>query len=162
MPALPDVTDLEGTGAIPISDDFRLAIGDLHRFIAFLLGTSGTALDARTALGVMASSDFVNYNNSVVTIDTTTALLDWNLNNGVLATLLMNGNKTFNLPTNIKNNNYTLIITQSAATAHTVTWNAGFDWGLYGAPDISALNSQTRVDLLCIGGVIRAFWTPYK
>jgi hypothetical protein len=162
MAALPPSSDLAGSGAIPDSDTFRAAIGNVRAYLSGLFGDTGVVADALTTLGAPASSSLVNYNNTVVTINTGTATLDWNLDNGVLATLLMNGNKTFNLPTNIKNNNYTLIITQSATTAYTISWNAGIDFGLLGAPDISVLNSQTRVDMLAIGGTIRAFWTPYK
>ena len=162
MAALPPSADLAGSGAIPDSDTFRAAIGNVRAYLFGLFGDTGVPADARAALGAASAASLVNYNNAVHVIDTATGILNWNFDNGIIGTLLMNGNKTFNAPAGIKNNNYTLIITQSAVTPHTISWNAAFDWGLLGAPDISVLNSQTRVDLLCISGTIRAFWTPYK
>jgi hypothetical protein len=54
MPAtsLPALADLEGSGSTPNSAAFRLAIGNLRRYLSFLLGDTGTVATARAALGM--------------------------------------------------------------------------------------------------------------
>ena len=47
---LPALVKLEGAGAVPNSDDFRLGIGDMRRFLAGLLGVTGEVVDAVNAL----------------------------------------------------------------------------------------------------------------
>lgn len=49
---LPALVKLEGAGAVPNSDDFRLGIGDMRRFLAGLLGVTGEVVDAVNALGL--------------------------------------------------------------------------------------------------------------
>lgn len=54
MPAtsLPPVSALEGLGTTPTSATFRAAIGDVRRYLAGLLGTTGELVDAIGALGL--------------------------------------------------------------------------------------------------------------
>jgi hypothetical protein len=50
--ALPPLVELEGSGSTPNSATFRAGIGNVRRFLAGLLGTTGEVIDAVAALGL--------------------------------------------------------------------------------------------------------------
>jgi hypothetical protein len=54
MPALPARNIFDGT-AVPATSTMKSTLGTLRDFLAALLGTTGTAVDARTALGAAES-----------------------------------------------------------------------------------------------------------
>lgn len=65
MTALPAASDF--TGAAVTEGQFKSAITDLRGFLAALLGTSGTAADARAALGVLGGAALSKASNYTVT-----------------------------------------------------------------------------------------------
>lgn len=158
--------EISGTAPNPDSATARAGFGKVWDILSYLLfsgDNSGTKAQALTALGAASTASLVNYNNTVVAISTVGASIDWNFDNGPMATLLLNGNKTANAFTNPKNTTYQMLVTNAAATAFTVTsWHASIDWGLAGPPDFGGVNAVTLVTLVSISGTIRGFWTPHK
>jgi hypothetical protein len=142
-----------------------LAAGSLTLGTALAVGSGGTgattASAARANLGVSAAgADITNQGYTKITLSNALSTIDWNLNNGSVAELLLNGNKTFNLPTNPVVSAYTLLLT-NGATPYSVTWNAGIVWPFGTPPDTTVANSYTVISLLWNGTVFRGSYTPY-
>lgn len=60
MPAFPALTELADTYPLPSNATFRTGIGKLQQATTGLLGTTGTAPDARDALGIGSTISFRN------------------------------------------------------------------------------------------------------
>jgi hypothetical protein len=70
----------------------------------------------------------------------------WDTALGFNARVVLAGTTTMSAPTNLQDGiTYTLFIVQDATGSRTVTWNAVFDWGLFGTPVLST--GANKVDI---------------
>jgi hypothetical protein len=78
---------------------------------------------------------FQNPGNIAQTL-TDGATINWNLNNGGVATVTLGGNRTIAAPTNMKVGVYILHVIQDATGSRTMTWNSVFKWSAATAPTL--------------------------
>jgi len=94
-----------------------------------LVATNGINVNSDTTLnGNLAITGQV-YNVGINEI-AYNASLDWDADNGNIQFVILTGNPTINLPSNIQPGaTYMLLLQQDGTGTRTVTWAAGYDWG---------------------------------
>lgn len=90
-------------------------------------GTAGL-----TVTGAITATSNINYTGqSYGNVQTLTdgVTINWNMNNGGIATVTLGGSRTMAAPTNIKAGaTYALMAIQDATGSRTITWNSAFKW----------------------------------
>lgn len=77
----------------------------------------------------------------------------WDINQGVMATLTLGGNRIFNNPSNLKPGTYILFLKQDATGSRTITsWGSAFKWVGAVVPTLSTTaNSTDILSFVCDG-----------
>lgn len=107
----------------------------------------------------LATTAFVQAATFITAIpaDPTTTLADgatvnWNVNNGTVATLTLGGNRTMAAPTNLSVRTFILVLIQDGTGSRTVTWNSVFKWPGGVAPVLStAAGAKDVISMFCDG-----------
>ena len=73
------------------------------------------------------------------------ATINWNCDNGSLATVTLGGNRTMAAPTNLNPGTYVLKVIQDATGSRTITWNSVFKWAGGTAPTLSTGNGDIDI-----------------
>ena len=91
-------------------------------------GTSGPA-EVTASNAVTLSNKTLTNPNSVVQalLDSTTGPITWDANNGSVAYLTLNANRTLSVPINLKRGLYTLYVDQDATGSRTLTFATGYN-----------------------------------
>lgn len=99
--------------------------------------------------------------HSVLTL-TDAATVNWNLDNGAVAQVMLGGNRTFAFSgTKLDGQNYTLRIIQDGTGGRTITWpdSTVLDWGNFGPPVLSAAaGAMDIISLHSDGQKMYALW----
>jgi hypothetical protein len=76
---------------------------------------------------------------------TDAATVNWNINNGTVATLTLGGNRTMAAPTNLSVRTFILKVIQDGTGSRTITWNSVFKWASGVAPVLSTAAGATDI-----------------
>jgi len=76
---------------------------------------------------------------------TDAATVNWNMNNGTVATLTLGGNRTMAAPTNLSVRTFILKVIQDGTGSRTITWNGVFKWASGVAPVLSTAAGATDI-----------------
>lgn len=81
------------------------------------------------------------------------ANINWDLTQGILATVTLGGNRVFNNPTNLRPGTCLLIMKQDATGSRTITsWGSAFKWANGSAPTLSTgANAVDILSFVCDG-----------
>ena len=115
--------------------------------------TAGTNTTQLATTAFVQDATFI----TAVPADPTTTLTDgatvnWNMNNGTVATLTLGGNRTMAAPTNLSVRTFILVLIQDGTGSRTVTWNSVFKWPGGVAPVLStAAGAKDVISMFCDG-----------
>ncbi len=115
--------------------------------------TAGTNTTQLATTAFVQDATFI----TAVPADPTTTLTDgatvnWNVNNGTVATLTLGGNRTMAAPTNLSVRTFILVLIQDGTGSRTVTWNSVFKWPGGVAPVLStAAGAKDVISMFCDG-----------
>lgn len=100
----------------------------------------------------LATTEFVQAATFIAATppDPTTTLTDaatvnWNMNNGTVATLTLGGNRTMAAPTNLSVRTFILKVIQDGTGSRTITWNSVFKWASGVPPVLSTAAGATDI-----------------
>jgi len=114
----------------------------------YVLSTNGSGTLSWTSASVTQIEN-VTYLSQTLTDGAT---INWNLNNGVIATVTLGGNRTMAAPTNLKVGTYILHVIQDATGNRTLTWNSVFKWTAATAPTLSTTGGRRDIfSFICDG-----------
>lgn len=111
-------------------------------------GLSVQAASGTAKFAVVGNLVVTGGTNSAAQAQTLTAggSIDWDMDNGTFATVTLDGNRTFNAPTNLKNGgSYLLIVKQDGTGSRVPFWNAVFKWPGGSSPLLSTGPNQVDI-----------------
>lgn len=107
------------------------------------IGTNTTQI-ATTAF-VQAAAFIAATPPDPTTTLTDAATVNWNMNNGTVATVTLGGNRTMAAPTNLSVRTFILKVIQDGTGSRTITWNSVFKWASGVAPVLSTAAGATDI-----------------
>jgi hypothetical protein len=102
------------------------------------------------------TQDIANLGVLTTTTLTDGATVNWDAEDGRLASLTLAGSRTMAAPTNLKDGaTYVLFVTQGGSGSYTLTWNAVFKWAAGTAPTLSTTVGKVDVlTFISLGGYL--------
>jgi hypothetical protein len=89
------------------------------------------------------------------------ATINWDVNNGRVATVTIGASRTIAKPTNLKVGTYILRVIQGGSGSYSLTWNNAFKWTAQTAPVLStAVGSVDVITLFSDGNLLYGSYLP--
>ncbi len=119
---------------------------------------SGSLTIRNIALSGTINPGTVNVQSQVLTDGST---INWDISQGVVATVTLGGSRTMAAPTNLKVGTFMLHVIQDGSGNRTITWNSVFKWPAGITPTLTATaNRRDMFSFVCDGTNLYGSFIP--